>query len=287
MIACFYPCFDWLSVHLNPLFLPHTRNPFLTPLAQQPELLDLSLNAVSIMASHNTYIRTLQHGTRATTDGIQIALDCGARCLELDIFREPNQPTSLFVAHGKERTPNDIITTTKLPLRSAFQYVAEHAFEHTTDPLFLALELNMHAEPAACSALADELELCFADRLYRGSITPATPLRELIGKVVLMSGGGSESCARLHGLLHVQWNPAFQNRSSAEPIPALYEGCTRIYPAGDMRGALSLNFNSIPYLQAGATFVAMNLCTDDAYDRAYQAYFARSSFVRKGSRPAN
>jgi hypothetical protein len=280
-MECIYTCIEWLTLHLNPLYMHDFHNPFVTPLERQPDLLDLSLNAVSVMTSHNSYIRTFQHGTRATTDGIRMALACGARCLELDVFREVAHPTALFVAHGQEGTPRDLITTTKLPLRTAFEFLAHHAFERTSDPLFLALELNMHEEPAACNALADELERCFAGRLFKGTVGPATPLRELIGKVVLMSGGGSGSCARLNGLLHIRWNPQFENRSSDLPIPMRYEGCARIYPAGDVRGAFSLNFDARPYLNAGATFVAMNLCTEDANARAYQAYFASSSFIRK------
>ena len=274
-------CLDWLTVHLNPLFVGRVRNPFLTPIEQQPELLDLSLCAIAIMTSHNSYIRTFQHASRATTDGLQMALDCGARCLELDVYREPARPTALFVAHGQERTPHDLITTTKLPLHSALEFLAQHAFEHTSDPLFLALELNMHSDPVAGEALAEELERCFAARLYRGLLTPATPLRELVGKVVLMSGGGSGDCERLNALLHVRWGPLFANRSSADAVPVRYEGCPRIYPAGDVRGALSLNFDPRPYLDAGATFVAMNVCTDDGPMRAYAARFARSSFIRK------
>jgi hypothetical protein len=280
-MACFFSCFDWLTAHLNPLYIDGPHNPFRVSLEQQPELLDLSLNSVAIMTSHNSYIRTFQHGTRATTDGLERALHCGARCLELDVYREPTDPTVLFVAHGQEGTPRDLITTTKLPLRSAFEFLAQHAFEHTSDPLFLALELNMHSDLAACGALADEIERCFANRLYKGTVTPATPLRELVGRVVLMAGGGSGSCDRLNGLLHVRWGMSFPNRSSQEAVPARYEGCPRIYPAGDVRGAFSLNFDPIPYLNAGATFVAMNLCTNDAGMQAYVRRFARSSFIRK------
>jgi hypothetical protein len=281
MATCLYTCLDWATAHLNPWFAGRPRNPFLTPIEQQPELLDLSLCAVSIMTSHNSYIRTFQHGTRATTDGIQMALNCGARCLELDVYREPARPATLFVAHGQEGTPRDLITTTKLPLRSALEFIAQHAFEHTSDPLFLALELNVHSDPVACNTLAEELERSFGARLYRGPLTPATPLRELVGKVVLMSGGGSGSCERLNTLIHIRWNPLFENRSSANQIPARYDGCPRIYPAGDVRGAFSLNFDPRPYLDAGATFVAMNLCTDDVHTRAYQNRFSRSSFIRK------
>lgn len=283
MAACFYTWLDWTAAHLNPWFAGRPRNPFLTPLEQQPELLDLSLNAVSIMSSHNSYIRTFQNGARSTTDGIQVALNCGARCLELDIYREPQQPIALFVAHGREgeEGSRDLITTTKLPLRSAFAFLAQHAFEHTTDPLFLALELNMHSDPVSCATLVDELERGFGARLYRGILTPATKLRELVGKVVLMSGGGSGACAPLEALLHIRWSPSFENRSSANPIPTRYEGCPRIYPAGDVRGAFSLNFDPRPYLDAGATFVAMNLCTDDVHARVYQDRFSRSSFIRK------
>lgn len=251
----------------------------LTPLEDQPEILDLPLSAVSVMSSHNSYIRTLQHMSESTTEGIRIALEDGCRCLELDVYRDG---PDVFIAHGKEKTPHDIITTTRLPLAPTLQYIARNAWTRTTDPLFLALELNVHSEAAATDTIGRELIAAFGNRLYTGPLDGSVNLRNLVGRVVLMCGGGTGG-SLLPLLMNVSWNAVFQNiPSTSRPETLNGRGTAiRVYPAGDFRGALSLNFDPIPFLKAGATFCALNVACDDDAMRAYEVWFATSSFVRK------
>lgn len=253
------------------------------PLENQSHLLDLSLCEVSIMSSHNSYIRTLQHLGESSTDALQIVLDRGARMLELDIYRDHE---GVFVAHGKEETPNDIITTTKMQLGVALEFINRKAFERNNDPLFLALELLVHNEEPACNQIADLLSLHLGSRLYTGALTGETKLRDLLGKVVLFSGGGA--VGRLVPMIHTQWSDVFQNVSS-DTAPELLHGvgtCIRVYPAGNVLGALSINYNPVPYLLYGATFVALNMCMTDEHMSMYSTWFAQSSFVKKVERKA-
>lgn len=264
------------------LYAPRGPNMRIIPLEDQPHLLDLPLSAVSVMSSHNSYIRTLQHVGESSTDALQIALDSGCRFLELDIYRDPAKPESVFVAHGKEELPDDILTTTRLPLDEAFRFIASHAFARTNDPLFIALELNVHSDATACDAIADLIDRHFASRLLRDPLTSAIPLRTLLDKVIFFSGGGAAG-SRLPARINTQWSEAFQNISSSTPTGSINgtSNCIRVYPAGDIKGALSLNFNPIPYLMRGATFVAMNVCTSDTPMDYYVMWFASSSFVKK------
>jgi hypothetical protein len=234
------------------------------------------------MSSHNSYIRTLQHLGASSIDALRIVLDRGARCIELDVYRDPDTLMP-FVAHGKEDMPNDIITTTKVPFDTAIQFIIANAFQHTTDPLFIALELNVHENPTASDRIAEILRAHMGPILYTCQLSGTTPLRDLVGKVVLLSGGGIGSPA-LERIVHTQWSETFQNIPSSVPPEALQSPaytCIRVYPEGNIQGALSLNFNPIPFLQRGATFVAMNMCTDDEHMRAYSAWFAQSSFRMK------
>lgn len=282
MGTCF-SCLDNTLVNIVPQF-DHTyksRVSTLLPLSSMPHLLDLKLCEVSVMSSHNSYIRTLQHLGEASNVALQIVLDCGARCLELDIYRDKD---GVFVAHGKEETPEDLITTTKLRLDSALRCLSQCAFVRHNDPLFIALELLVHNEEAACNQIADLVERYFGDRLYkpvRGDEIANVPLRDLLGKVVLFCGGGAKG--RLESLIHTSWSETFQNVSS-DTDPSSLQGvgtCIRVYPAGNLAGALSLNFNPIPYLVKGATFVALNMCMADSHMELYTTWFARSSFVKK------
>lgn len=282
MGACF-SCFD-RTVQIAPIFAdPLTLQPSArTPIASQPLLLDAPLSTVAVMSSHNSYIRTLQHLGESSIDALRIVLDRGARCIELDVYRDPETFVP-FVAHGKEELPNDIITTTRLSFDTAIHFITSHAFQYTTDPLFIALELNVHNNPTACDRIAEILHTHMGPILYTGTLTANTPLRDLVGKVVLLSGGGVGSPA-LERTMHMQWNGTFQNIPSSVPPEALQSPaytCIRVYPEGNIHGALSLNFNPIPFLQRGATFVAMNMCTDDESMRLYSAWFAESSFRLK------
>jgi hypothetical protein len=287
MGACF-SCIDSTLVRTVPQFDDRykSRAETLLPLESMPHLLDLKLCEVSVMSSHNSYIRTLQHLGESSNEALQLVLDCGARCLELDIYRDK---TGVFVAHGKEETPDDVITTTKLRLDSALKYLSENAFKRHNDPLFLALELLVHNEESACNQIADLLERYFGDRLFRtkGDDIANVRLRDLLGKVVLFSGGGAKG--RLESIIHTQWSETFQNVSS-ETEPKSLRGadtCIRVYPAGTVASALSLNYNPIPFLINGATFVSMNMCMADSYMDLYTTWFARSRFVKKIARVAS
>ncbi len=281
MGACF-SCFD-KTAQIAPVFAnPRTLESTRIPIANQPTLLDAPLSSVAVMSSHNSYIRTLQHLGASSIDALRIVLDRGARCIELDVYRDPDTLMP-FVAHGKEELPNDIITTTRISFDTAIHFITSHAFQHTTDPLFIALELNVHNNPTACDRIAEVLHAHMGAILYTGQLSATTRLRDLVGKVVLLSGGGIGSLA-LQSMIHTQWNTTFQNIPSSVPPEALQSPaytCIRIYPEGDVRGALSLNFNPIPFLQRGATFVAMNMCTEDESMRLYSDWFAESSFRLK------
>lgn len=281
MGTCF-SCIDDKLVKIVPQFdNKHSHPSPLHPLSSMPHLLDLKLCQVSVMSSHNSYIRTLQHLGESSIEALQIVLDRGARCLELDVYRDND---GVFVAHGKENTPEDIITTTKLRLDSALRYLSEHAFERNDDPLFLALELLVHNEETACNQIADLLERYFGDRLYkhaRGDDIANVSLRDLLGKVVLFCGGGAKG--RLETLIHTHWSETFQNISSKTDPKTLRgtDTCIRVYPEGNLAGALSLNFNPVSYLVGGATFVALNMCMNDAHMEMYMKWFTQSSFVKK------
>jgi hypothetical protein len=170
-----------------------------------------------------------------------------------------------------------------LPLDEALAFLAKNAFTENSEPLFLALELNVHAEPAACDAIAASLRLHFGGRLYTEPLRPDTPLRQLVGRVVVMTGGGVGSDALRSALANADWNHLFLNVPSTVSASALdcSNRVVRVYPEGDIRGALSLNFDPLPYLRQGATFVSLNMCADDEAMKAYMLYFAESSFVAR------
>ena len=110
----------------------------------------------------------------------------------------------------------------------------------------------------------------------------------LVGKIVLFSGTGIGS-SKLEKLIHVKWNSIFKNLPSSQPIQfpntnnEKFSGCVRIYPDSYSQGLMSLNYDPIPFLHAGASFVSLNISTDDQHFREYENIFATSSFILKSN----
>jgi hypothetical protein len=280
-MGCVFSCTDCLAsqcpCYSGLASLPNTNTK--TQIADNPELLNKQLNQVRVMTSHNSYIHTLQIGSESSTKGIEIALSKGARCIELDLFREEATPAEVFVAHGQEKTP-DLIVTTKMPLAEALDYIANNAFTKTTDPLFIALEINCHKEEAACNTIAYLFEQYLGNRLYKGALKPNVLLKELVGKVILVLGGGAIG-SKLLSIVNGEWGAELQNAPYNIAFDQLAFGyaAIRVYPTGYASDILSANYDPRPMLEKGATFVAMNMCTQDYNLIQYENYFKNSSFI--------
>lgn len=282
-----FKCIDCLCKQSCTYALPPDTPSRRIPLAEQPALLDAPLCRVSVLSSHNSYLQTLQVASAATTEALERTLACGVRCIELDLFRDAADPSRVFVAHGQERKPYDILGTSQLPFSDACASIAA-AMSDSTDPLFLTLEVNVHRDPVACDTIAAALHAAFGDRLYSARITPQTTLRTLMGYVVVITGGGVAGAA-LPPLVCAEWGAEFQNAPCTIPFSELAIGrsVTRLYPVGDtVAGLLSMNYDAVPALRAGVTFCALNVCTNDNHMRAAAAWFAQSSFVAAPSATA-
>lgn len=275
-MGCVFSCTDCLA-SLCPCYSGNEKPNARTQIADNPELLNKQLNQVRVMSSHNSYIHTLQIGSESSIKGIEIALNKGARCLELDLFRDESTG-EIFVAHGQEKTP-DLIVTTKMPLAEALDFIANNAFVNTSDPLFIALEINCHREEAACDRIAYLLEQYFGERLYKGLIKPNVLLSELVAKIVLIQGGAAGN--RLLSVVNGEWGSELQNAACTINPSQLAFGSAaiRIYPTGFESDIISANYDPLPMLEKGATFVAMNMCMNDYNMQVYENYFKTSSFI--------
>jgi len=269
----------------SPLFDDVAFRRTLTPIESNPAFQDARLCDVVIYSSHNSYIRTFQVGSTSSTDALNIALQRGARCLELDVFREPSAQWQVFVAHGQQKPDgNDLLGTSKLPLKDALTFLASNAWTNTSDPLFVALEINVHNNTIACDAIANMIINAFAPEqlLPPGQkITPTTRIQSLCNKVVFISGGGVSPLSKLNNYINAVWSTEFQNTHHMDTQETLRftQGVVRIYPLGDVKGTLSLNYDPLPFLQKGATFVSMNVCTNDKHMVSYDNYFGNASIL--------
>jgi hypothetical protein len=249
-------------------------------ISEQPKLLGAKLQDVVIMTSHNSYLESFQIFGSATLRALDLVLKRGARCLELDIYRESKHPTQLYIAHGKEDSPEDFMVSTKLLCVDGLEFLAKNAFVRNDDPLFLCLELNVHENEQACNMLADLLVFIFGERLFIGKLTAQTPLKNLLGRVIVLTGSGIAG-QKLEKVINSRWGELFQNVPSSVPVKSIASPLTRVYPQGLLSDTVGLNFDGLPYLKYGVTFVAMNFCTVDNNLTKYLSWFGNSSFKLK------
>mmetsp|Transcript_26335 Transcript_26335/g.47455 ORF Transcript_26335/g.47455 Transcript_26335/m.47455 type:complete len:281 (-) Transcript_26335:143-985(-) len=242
-----------------------------------PEWLDRPLRDFSVACSHNTYMGALQIGGGVAVEPLQEALALGSRGIELDVFCN-NDTGEAIVAHGTR----EHLVSNKILFRDCIEAIMAKAFENTDDPLFLMVENNVEggAETAECGEMmAQAVDDFIGDRL----VPPDTdisdwPLRDLLGKVILMNGGYGGDGRFLQQCTIRMHPPMMENKDSrSEPDCPLPLG--RIYPEFDLSRAVSLNYDWTPF--AHWTWVAMNYQGGDNYLKSYLERFQQCSFVEK------
>ena len=260
------------------------------PLAmQKDEILEHTLKEFRIASSHNTYIPCNQNMDISSKLSIRNALILGCRVIELDLFVNESDNNPVIV-HGVEGSTvgKDIYTTTILNFREVCNEINNYAFKKTNDPLILTLELNTHKNEVVNTNTANILREIFGERLLAKDETKSIgdyKLSELMGKVIILSGGGSSG--ELNNVINNTWyDDKLQNISSNteitdEIINFNKTGITRVYPAGDVRGHFSGNYDPKKFWDAGCQIVAMNYQTNDTGMIDNNSMFKNSSFILK------
>ncbi|CAF4074458.1 unnamed protein product [Rotaria magnacalcarata] len=112
------------------------------------------LNHYFIASSHNTFLLADQLKGPSSVDGFIHALMRGCRCLELHCFDGPD---------GQPLIHNGTLTS-RIPLSEALEAINNYAFETSSYPLILCLEL--HCGISQQERIAQLLLETFSDKLY-------------------------------------------------------------------------------------------------------------------------
>ena len=148
---------------------------------------ELPIREFIVKSSYNSAIN---RENIAEKTQIKTVLERGCRLIDFEIYTRNNLE---YVSYSEDPeyksmdTENE--TQNRLPLSEAFNTVVGYAFTSPSpspnDPLFVSLRIkNNSAE--TYSRIATLIDFVFKKRLYKGDVNSATPLKKIMGKVVII-----------------------------------------------------------------------------------------------------
>ena len=192
------------------------------------------------------------------------------------------------VAHGAERKNGDIFTTSYISFEKCIDMIATFGTLNS-DPLIIALELNTNnllptqkrMKEIIISKLGDRLlskEYKISNKVNRKSFVDQ-PIKNLLNKIIIISGGGHTD--ELKDILDdTFYTDKLQNTDSNDTkIINKYGVIQRIYPAGNVAGHLSKNYDPTIFWKNKCQMVALNFQVVDENLMKNVAMFKNSSFV--------
>lgn len=151
------------------------------------KFLSLPIREFIVKSSYNTAVN---NNNIATKDQIRHILERGCRLVDFEIYSRNNVE---FVSYSEDTqyqsmdTEND--AAARLTLGDAFNTVVGYAFTSPSpspnDPLFILLRIKNN-DPETYSRIAKLIDYAFKNKLYKGDVTGETPLKDLMGKVILI-----------------------------------------------------------------------------------------------------
>ena len=149
--------------------------------------LSLPIREFIVKSSYNTAIN---ENNLATKDQIRSVLERGCRLVDFEIYTRNNIE---LVAYSEDSQYQSMDTeneaSSRLSLGDAFNTVIGYAFSEPSpspnDPLFVLLRIKDN-EPEAYSRIAKLINHAFKNKLYKDDVNSETPLKKLMGKVVII-----------------------------------------------------------------------------------------------------
>jgi hypothetical protein len=272
-------------------------NKIIKPIETFKELLDKPFHEFYINTSHNSYIPCIQNGDVASSEAIKRTLGMGARVIELDCFAKKNTGTSKddlepVVAHGVERKSGDIFTTSYTTFEKCIDIIATFGTLNS-DPLIINLELNTNylletqkrMKQIIINKLGDKLlskEYKISTNKENRKLFMDEPMKNLLNKIIIISGGGYTD--ELKDIIdYTFYTDKLKNTDNIDQEAIQKENKSgiiqRIYPAGNIAGHLSKNFDPIIFWKNKCQMVALNFQVVDDNLMKNIAMFKNSSFI--------
>lgn len=266
------------------------------PIEYYTKYLDKPFNEFYINTSHNTYLPCTQNADISSTEAIKRALGMGARVIELDCYARNNKGTNPedfepVVAHGVERKDGDIFTTTPISFEECIDIIATYGFL-TSDPLIIDIEMNTNKIPQTQKIMKEiilkKLNKWLLPKEYKiintdnRKIFIDEPIKNLLNKVIIVSGNGYVEDFK-DVLDAAYYSDKLMNADHKDSRVITKENkpgvIQRIYPAGDIEGALSFNYDPTIFWKNKCQLVALNFQKFDDNLMKNIAFFKNCSFI--------
>lgn len=149
--------------------------------------LDFPLREFMIKSSYNSAII----GKTASTDAIDFVLKRGCRLIDFEIHTRnlKNSKDTEFVSYSDDQDHKSINTGLTLTLEKALLFVAANAFSGISplpdDPIFIQLRIKNNSKETF-DRTSKAITAIFGDRLYKKPVSGSTPIKEIMGKVVIV-----------------------------------------------------------------------------------------------------
>lgn len=166
-------------------FNNQARELTLKPISEK--YLDFPLREFMIKSSYNSAIID----KTASTDAIDFVLKRGCRLIDFEIHtRKINSAKETeFVTYSNDPEYRSIETGLTLTLEKALLFVAANAFSGLSplpnDPLFIQLRFKNNSKESF-NRTSKAITTTFGDRLYKKTVTGSTPIKEIMGKVIIV-----------------------------------------------------------------------------------------------------
>jgi hypothetical protein len=271
----------------------------LTPISENKQIMEgrFRLCDFYVASSYRSYLPYQQFIDYAEYKAIQIALEAGARYIELDIWHRGfcyDSPPMVY--QGREA--GNWAWTNRLTFEKCIQLITEVAFgsdkvPNGTDPLFIYLNIHCDSNYKLLDKIANILLKYLDHKLYKFVPSEEAPtpgmafIKDFIGKVVIISNKSwklspmdnlvnfviGESIMSLeHGQVQFPYDPEHMREINRK-------GLTRVMPG--FKGRETTNYNPMQAWLLGCQFVCINYQKSDIYMDFYIDKFKNCSFVLK------
>jgi hypothetical protein len=272
----------------------------INPLTNNSEVMNgnFKLCDFYIASSYKSFLPGNQYYDIASIDCLLNTIECGCRYVELDIYQDSfcwNSKPVVYV--GKLQGLWNY--TNKLDFETCIKKIREVAFgspyvKNGNDPFFICLNIYTEQNYKLLTKIANIIQDNFGNKLlsskysYKTSNLSQTPIKELIGKVIIISNDKWEGCD-MEEMVNFRWEMPFLRNLSSEQALNNFDknelreynkrNITRVFPF--IKGKESKNYNPAECWLTGCQFVCMNYQTKDEFLLFYLDKFSKYSLILK------